>query len=80
MKNALSFVVGVVAAIPIVGAMIFALLAGLAQEADNRSAQQLMRQLRPGITECTHPEARSFNCTEVKRGKRRTVVLAVAKE
>lgn len=80
MKNALAFVVGVVAAIPIVGALMLAALAAAAQEADNRAAQQLMRQLRPGITECTHPEARVMNCIEVKRGQRRNVVLTVAKD
>lgn len=84
MKHIRAFTTGtIIAAVSLFPLMLVAagaVFAALAQEADNRGAQQLMRQLRPGITECTHPEARSMNCIEVKRGKRRTVVLAAAKE
>ena len=80
MNNLLAVVAGAVAMFPLALVGMGAVFAGLLQEADNRAAQRLMHQLRPGITDCAHVETRSMNCTEVKRGKRRTVVLAIAKE
>lgn len=59
-----------------------AIIAAAVAEADARAARNvpaLLRQVKPGITECLLVSPTEMNCKKVHRGKVSTVVLTVAK-
>lgn len=82
MNRAIAFLVGAgcacLMATPLLLGALCAALHVAAREADQRTAQALMRQLKPGITECAR-DGRTLNCKFTRRGHTRRIVIAVAK-